>query len=88
VLHLYNAVKTQVSSWTDTETMINMYGESHIFKGGAPTKLKEQLKRFMLAAGVPTFPTRYKHRRSQETAGAVFFVKQPLLDVIHKRYSV
>jgi hypothetical protein len=88
VLHLYNAVKPQVSSWTDMETLINMYGESHLFQGKAPTKPKEQLRRFMLAAGVSSSSSRYEHRRLQETAGAMFFVKQPLLDIMRKRYSV
>jgi hypothetical protein len=89
VLHLYNAVKPQVSSWTDSETMINTYSESHLFKGRAPTKPKEQLKKFKLAAGVPSSSTRYTHRRPQEAIGTVlFFVKQPLLDVMRRRYSV
>jgi hypothetical protein len=88
VLHLYNAVKPQVSSWTDMETLIDMYGESHLFKGKAPTKPKEQLKRYMLAAGAPSSPSRYKHWRPQETAGILLFVKQPLLDIMRKRYSV
>jgi hypothetical protein len=88
VLHLYNAVKPQVSSWTDMETLIDMYGESHLFKGKAPTKPKEQLKRYMLAAGAPSSPSRYKHWRPQETAGVLLFVKQPLLDIMRKRYSV
>lgn len=88
VLHLYNAVKPQVSGWTDMETLVNMYGESHLFKGKAPTKPNEQLGRFMLAAGMSSSQSRYKHRRSQETPGFVFFVKQRLLDVMRRRYSV
>jgi len=88
VLHLYNAVKPQVSSWTDMETLINIYGEPHLFKGKAPTKPKEQLRRYMLAAGASSPSSRYKHRLPQETTGAMLFVKQPLLDVMRKRYSV
>ena len=87
-LHLYNAVKSQIPSWTDMETLIDMYGESHVFKGKAPTKPKEQLKKYMLAAGVSSSQSRRNHRRLQQTAGVLLFVKQPLLDVMRKRYSV
>jgi hypothetical protein len=88
VLHLYNVVKSQVPSWTDMETLISMYGESHLFKGKAPTKPKEQLKKYMLVAGVSDSLSRHNHRRLQQTAGVLFFVKQPLLDIMRKRYSV
>jgi hypothetical protein len=88
VLHLYNVVKSQVPSWTDMETLISMYGESHLFKGKAPTKPKEQLKKYMLVAGVSDSLSRHNHRRLQQTAIVLFFVKQPLLDIMRKRYSV
>lgn len=88
VLHLYNAVSSQVPSWTDMETMIGMYGETYLFKGKLPTKPKEQLKRYMLAAGASSSYSQYQHRRLQKTPAVLLFVKQPLLDVMRKRYSV
>lgn len=40
-----------------------MYGESHLFKGKALTKPKEQLKKYMLVAGVSDSLSRHNYRR-------------------------
>ncbi|KAK4891745.1 hypothetical protein LTR49_028649, partial [Elasticomyces elasticus] len=70
------------------ESLVETYGESYLFKGKTPNKPRQQLKVFMQTLGISPSTASRSIPRLQHWSSITLYVRQPLLDVLRKRYSV